>query len=144
MGKFGALAAKTSATYRVQIIDPLESTPIVDKDGKSAFIEVMSNDSETARTFDRENGKRVDRKMLAGRTNELLDDDPLARNAQRMAKLTVNWYLVDPETKEQIDVPFSEENAVELYSSPDTAWLYRQAVVGSGNLANFMQRSPKS
>lgn len=144
MGKFAGLAASTATGFRAPIIDPVESEPISDKAGKPAYIEVLSSDSEVARTFDRENGKRQDRKILAGRSNEVLDDDPHARNAARMAALTVGWYLVDPQTGEPIDVPFSDANAVELYSDPDTAWLYRTAFVGATTIANFMKRSPKT
>lgn len=143
--KFAGLsAAGVADTFNVVLISPETDLSIKDKAGKESYIEVMSQDSDVARAFNLERSKSVNRKVYGGRGQELMDEDDLTIGIARMARLSRGWYLVDPATKEPIDVEFSEENAIELYTATDTHWIYRQAVVGSAALRNFMRRAPKS
>jgi len=144
MSKFAGLAANVADSFKVVLISPETDLPIKDGDGKEAYIEVMSQDSDVARAFNLDQNKAINRKVFGGRGQELAETDDLAVSIARMAKLTRSWYLVDPSTGSLIDVPYSEADAVALYTAPETHWIYRQALVGSAALRNFIKRSPKT
>jgi hypothetical protein len=65
-------------------------------------------------------------------------------NIAKCAALTAGWHLVDPETLEPIDEPFTVENASELYSLPLTSWIWVQPWAAANNHVNFIKRSAKS
>lgn len=139
MSKFGALAAAVSETFRVTIIDPATDQPLKDRDGKEAFIEVISFDSDKGLAFDK--SKRTSQVQRAMRgASRVAQDDPLDEMQAKLAHVTVSWHLVDPETLEPIDVPCNEQNALELYTANGMQWLYRQVFVGANETANFMKR----
>jgi hypothetical protein len=142
--KFGQLAAATSETFRVELIDALTDTVIKDKAGKVAFIEVMSADSEVGRKFDKEQRAIFRRKQMKSRNGIVEGDDQLEENINKCAVLTKAWYLVDPATREEIAVPCTAENAVELYSAPGMNWLFLQPWVAAQNAANFIKRSART
>jgi hypothetical protein len=144
MSKFGALAANVSEAFKVEIIDPLTDEVIKDKDGKVAYVEVGSTDSDEARKFDKARRAVFTRRAIRGRNQEIIEDDQLEENIAKLARLTKSWHLVDPATQEVIDVPCNEANALELYSEPGTTYIYRQVWVGASGTANFIKRSPKS
>lgn len=139
--KFAALAANVADTYRVELIDPITDATLTDKDGNPAYIEVLSVDSETGRAFDAEARKRAFRAARKSRTGMPDDIDQLEENQQKLAKLTKGWRLVDPNTREIIDVPCNAAHAAELYSEPGMNWLFVQVWSGAANAGNFMKRT---
>jgi hypothetical protein len=136
--KFGGLSASVADTFKMPIISPVTDQPLKDKSGKEAFLELASADSEIGRKIARERQAAMTQRALRGRA--IAQDDPTEQNIALIAALTRSWYLVDLDGK-QIDVPFSLENATELYSDPGMAWLYRQAFVAANEVANFIKRS---
>lgn len=142
--KFAALAADVSDTYRVEIIDQVTDDILRDKEGKACYIDVLSTDSAVGRAFDADARKRTFRSARKSRTGMPDDIDQLEENQQKLAKLTRGWYLVDPSTREQIDVECSPENAFELYSEAGMNWLYIQVWAGAANAGNFMKRPSKT
>jgi hypothetical protein len=143
MGKFGSLAAPPADIFRVEIIHAKTDMLLRDKDGNVAWIEVESSDSEAGRAFDKE--ERAVSFRRARRSRNGIDDsvDQLEQNIAKTAALTRNWYLVDPETREKLDVPCTAENAKELYSAVGMNWLFVQPFTASHNAANFMSSSAK-
>jgi hypothetical protein len=142
--KFAGLAADVDQTITVELINPKTGEPICDKDGKASFIEVLSTDSPAGREFDKTRRKIVMTRAMRGR-NQLATEDQLEENQAKLAKLTRSWYLVDPDTREQIiDYPCTEENAKELYSFGGTAYVFRQVWLDASDPANFIGRSSKS
>ncbi|MGE0290332.1 MAG: hypothetical protein AB7I42_24890 [Bradyrhizobium sp.] len=144
MSKFSALAANVADAFRVELVDPISDDILRDLNGAPAYIDVLSTDSEAAREFDAEARKRAFRAARKSRTGMPDDIDQLEENQRKLAKLTRGWHLVDPGTREVIDVPFSERDALELYSEPGMNWLFQQVFVGAANAGNFMKRPASS
>ncbi len=141
MSKFAALAANVADTYRVEIIDEITDEVLKDKDGNPAYIDVLSTDSDAGREFDRELRAKQRRSAMKSRNGMPDDSDPLEENQRKLARLTKGWHLVDPNTREVIDVPCTPSNALELYSEKGTNWIFVQAWVGATKAANFMKRT---
>ncbi len=137
MSKFGSLAP-SDKPHRVNI--KLDGKQIFDKDGKPFFIDVYSEDSAAGRRFDKEQRDTA----IANARNGVEQPSPLEVNALKCAALTIGWHLVDPETREPIDVPFTVEDAQDFYSRPLTAWIWGQAWAAANNHANFIKRSAKA
>lgn len=137
MSKFAALSG-TGKPFRVLL--KLAGEPLVDKDGKQAYIEVHSEDSAIGRRFDKEWRDKTIAIATAG------DPQPSQHehNIAKTAALTAGWYLVNPDTLDQINEPCTPENALELYSMPDTGWIWFPAWTASNNNANFIKRSAKN
>ena len=134
-------AAIASEAFRVMIIDAVTDAPLVDRDGAPAYIDVLSADSPKAREFDKNQRAIYRRKAMKSRNGIVEGEDQLDENINKCAVLTAGWYLVDPATKEALDVPCTAENAVELYSAPGMNWLFVQPWAAAQNAANFIKRS---
>jgi hypothetical protein len=141
MSKFGNLSASVDETFKVVLIDPITDQPITTGEDppRQAYIEVLSADSDVGRSFDREQRSATMRR--AGRGRLQADDDGLEQNIAKLALLTRSWLLVDPVTREPIDVPCTPDNARELYSQGGTAYIFRQVFVEATAPANFIKRS---
>ncbi len=139
--KFGGMAASVSETFKMPIISPLTDKPLKDKSGKEAFIELLSADSDVGRKLDREQQQALTQRAMRG-NRAGVGDDALEQNILKLAALTRGWLLLDLDGH-PIDVAFSPQNAVELYSDPGMGWLYRQAFTAAHEVANFIKRSSK-
>jgi len=144
MGKFSALATNTSDAFKMPIIDPLTDAVLTDKDGKQAFLSLLSADSDAGREIDRKQNLQQIRKLRSGRNLQDDGDDLTDGQIEKLVALTVGWYLVDPASGEALDVPFSKENAVEFYNDPGMAYLRKQAWVFVNTAGNFIKRSSKA
>jgi len=142
--KFAALAADVSQSFKVEIIDQITDLPIVDKDGNKAFIEVLSTDSDAGRAFDKDQRSAYRRKAMKSRNGIAEPNDPFEENVAKCAALTKTWHLVDPFTREVIDVPCTVDNAKELYGEAGMNWLFVQVWVAANDAANFMNRSSRT
>jgi hypothetical protein len=143
--KFGSLLANVSKPFNVELVDPATDQVIRDRNGKAAYIAVWSTDSARSREYDKSKRKDLFLRAKASRTGSVAPDDPLDQNIAKCAALTEGWYLVDPVTLDQIDVPCTPENAVDLYSAPGAGWIFIQPWVEASSTANFLQRpSPNS
>lgn len=139
MSKFAALAANVSDPFSMPIVSPLTEAVLKDKADKEAFILFLSPDSDAGRKIDRAQAQQAFRKMRSGRN--LQDDDDLTeQQVDKLVAITVGWHLVDLDGN-ALDVPFSKENARELWTDPAMSWLRRQAWVFVSTAANFIRRS---
>jgi hypothetical protein len=143
--KFGGLAANVSETFRVELIDAVTDDVIRDKAGKAAYIDVLSFDSAEGRSFDKDNRARLRRSAMKSRTGMPEDSDQLEENIRKCAHVTKSWHLVDPLTRELIEVECTVDNAIELYGELGMNWLYVQVYAAAANAGNFIKRkSPTS
>ena len=140
MDKFGSLSAKVEKPFRVILLDPATDLPLKDKDGKEAYIDVLSAQSDAGRKFDRERQTQMARRAMRSR-NQVLDEDAFEINTAKTAALTVGWYLVDPSNGEPIDAAFSMEAALEFYRLPLAHPFFMQAFVAAHETANFIKSS---
>jgi len=147
MSKFGSLSVDTASKSKMPIILPGEIDPVQDEAGKEGYIEFLPWDSEPGRAFDRKQNSQARRNGFRQRSRaELLAEaestDIVVEQAERLAALATGWHLVGAD-RQVIDVEFSPSNALELFKSPETAWLRRQSWVYVANEANFMKNSSK-
>jgi hypothetical protein len=104
-----------------------------DAEGKTAYIDHYSSDSEIARKHQR----AVQRRRLAMRGRMKITPEELEAEATEvLAALTAGWYLVDLKGN-VIDLPFSQENARELYGNPAVGWLREQLDESTADRGNF-------
>lgn len=141
MSKFAALAIEVEKPSRMVLVHPVSRQPVRDKEGKEAFINLYSADSEMARKHQR----AVTRRQLAMRGRAKNTPEELEANAVGLlAALTApDWYLVDF-NGDPIDVPYSPENARELYTEPAVSWIREQVDEYVGDRGNFSKASSKS
>lgn len=143
MTKFAGLTLEVDKPSRMTIIHPVTNAPLRGRDGKEAFIELYSGDSEAAR----KHRMSVQRKRLAftgrrGRvttTPEEIEADGIAL----LVALTAGWNLLDLDGN-PLAVPFSSENARELYSEPGMSWLVEQIDTFASERENFSKASSKA
>jgi hypothetical protein len=135
--KFSGLELEVEAPFRLVLLHPVTRQPLRDSEGREAYIDHYSADSEIARKHQR----AVQRRRLAMRGRLKITPEELEAEATEvLAALTVGWHLVglkgDP-----IDTPFTPENARELYSDPRVAWLREQLDESAADRANFSKGS---
>lgn len=144
MSRFAALAASVSETYKCEYIDPVSDAVVKDKDGKVAFIEILSVDSPEGRIFDKDQRAVLRRKAMRSRNGLVEGNDQLEENIAKASVLVKSWHLVDPATREVIAVDCTPDAVTELFSSPGMNWLFAQVWVAANDTANFINRSPKT
>ena len=140
MSKFAGLSLPVDQTGKMKILHPLTQQVMVDKDGKEAFIEFYSKDSQRARTYLRNATQRkLDMRGRATVSAASLETE----NFGLCAELTKSWYLVDLEGG-KIDIECTTVNARELYADPATTWLYEQGDSFTAARGNFLKPSATS
>ena len=138
MSKFAGLGLAVEQPHRVTLSHPVTRKPLTDREGKQAYIDILSTDSPAARAWDR---KFRDRRIrMRGRMSAEEQD---ANNVDLLAHLTRGWYLVDLDGN-PLPVEFSEENARLLYDQPEAFWLTEQVNDAAGDRANFTKPSSTS
>lgn len=137
MSKFSALELAVDQPFRMVLVDPHTRQPIRDADGNEAYIEHYSADSEAARKHQRAISRR--RLAMRGRL-KLTPEEIEAEGIELLATLTIGWNLVGRDGT-KIDVPFSQENARELYSNPAIPWVKEQLDDSASERANFSKGS---
>lgn len=137
MSGFDALAFDTNATAKMEIESYKTGATLRDKEGKAAFIELLNVDSEAAQKRRKLSRKRLfdqmQKKKKFNYTPEQQDEDDLAY----LVGITKGWYLVDVNSGDSLDVPFTEDNARVLYSDPRFAWIKEQVQEFVADRANF-------
>jgi hypothetical protein len=118
----------------MKISHPSTGLPLIARDGREAFITVLSLDSKVAKDFDREVlDRRVSRRIRP--TASEIEQENLLKAAKLVASLP--WFLVDPTTLEAIEEPCTEANARELFS--ECPWVLEQVLEYAAARANFMK-----
>lgn len=136
--KFASLEFPVDEPGRMVIMHPGSNQPFRDAEGKEAYIDLLSGDSQKAQAFDR----RVLAQRIARRnpTTNLAVEEIEASQIDRMAHLTTGWSLVGRDGT-KLDVECNEANARELYSAPIMFWLREQVAFYQSNRANFFGAS---
>lgn len=133
MAKLEELELEVDAPSRMIVLDAVTSLPMKDRDGKEAYVEVYSSDSDIARRFKREiRTSRLRMRNPNGLNGQKIEDEEV----QLLAALTAGWYLVN-RSGEPIDLPFTPENALKLYANNKMAWLADQVNEHAAARANF-------
>ena len=136
MSKFAALALNPAG--RMLIVHPVTKKPLVDRGGQQAYIDLHSADSEAARKWRHAlTNKRLDAKVARMPSAEETEAEAFSF----LAAMTTGWYLLDTEGQ-PIDVPFTADNAAELYR--EVPWLRDQVDAYLGDRANFWKASSQS
>jgi hypothetical protein len=136
-GKFSGLELEVNAPFRLTLVHPVTRQPMRDEEGNPAYVDHYSADSEIARKHQRV----LQRRRLAMRGRIKITPEELEGEAvEILAALTAGWHLVDLKGN-VIDLPFSQENARELYSNSAVSWLREQIDESTADRANFSQGS---
>lgn len=140
MSKFAAIGLAVDKSSRMTIIDPFKRQPIRDKDGNEAYIDLLSKDSRVAKKHE---AAAVQRRLNMRGRMKLTQQELEAERLDLIAALTTGWYLLDFDGN-QMNVPFSEQSARELYADPGMAWLYEQADEHASDRGNYSKSSSAS
>lgn len=132
--KFASLGLEVDKPARMILVHPTNRQPLRDAKGKDAYIELYSSDSDIARRHQ----QAIQRRRLAqrGRTIRITPEELEAEAVEFLASLTAAWHLVGLRG-DHIDVPFSVENARELYAAAPLAWLREQVDEYVADRGNF-------
>lgn len=140
MSKFSALELPVDAPIHLVLTHPVTKQPLRDLEGKEAYIDHYSGDSEIARKHSR----AVQRRRLAMRNRGKITPEELeAESVELLAALTTGWYLVALD-RTPIEVPFTPENARELYSNPAVAWIRELVDESASDRGNLSPASSSS
>lgn len=140
MSKFGSMALAVDVTARMSVLHPFMQEPLVDKQGKVAFIELRSKDSDRARSYTR----NITQRKLDMRGRAVLSAASLENEDYGLlAELTVGWHLVDLDGNE-IDLPCTTVSARELYAEPGMTWLKEQVEAFTSARGNFSKPAAKT
>jgi hypothetical protein len=140
MNRVSGLELEVNAPFRLILVHPVTRQPMRDTEGNSAYIDHYSADSEIARKHQR----AVQRRRLAMRGRMKITPEELEAEATEiLAALTAGWYLVDLKGN-VIDLPFTQENARELYANPAVGWLREQLDESTADRSNFSLGSSTS
>jgi hypothetical protein len=139
MNKFSGLELEVEAPFRLVLLHPVTRQPLRDAEGKEAYIDHYSMDSEIARKHQR----AVQRRRLAMRGRLKITPEELeAETVDLLVALTVGWYLVDLKGN-PIDLKFTQQDARDLYSDHTIPWLREQLDESAADRANF-SRGPST
>jgi len=133
MSKFDAISLNVETPHRVLLLLP-NGDEWNDVDGKQAYIDVLSTDSEKNADASRE---IADRRMKG---EEFTGE---AEMRARLPFLTCGWHLIGFDGK-VISDEYSLEAAKELYSGRARDFITRQVVAGAFNPSNFMPAPPSA
>lgn len=137
MSKFAGMALEVDKPSRMVIVHPVSRQPLRDAEGKEAYIELYSGDSDVAKKHHR----AVQRRRLAMKGRGKITPEELeAEHVEFLGALTVGWYLVDL-SGAPISVPFSPENARDLYAEAALSWVREQVDEFTGDRGNFSKAS---
>lgn len=130
MSKFASLALATERASRCLLKHPVTKRPLVDAEGRQAYVDVLSLDSAAVHATELEIGRN---RIEAGK---LSIEDLNEETPAKLAAATTGWFLVGLDGA-VIDVPFSAANARELYSEPALAWIREAVLAHARDRGNF-------
>lgn len=133
MTKFAGLGIAVDKPARVTLLHPVTGQPIRRTDtGEPAWIDILSADSKAARDHERE----MQNRRLRSRARRISAEEIEAEGVELLVALTKGWSLAALDG-EPLDVPFSPDNARELYSTPELAFIRRQVNEAAADAGNF-------
>lgn len=129
------LRLKTGEPGKVPLLHPATGAPLKAKDGSQAYIAILSRDSGEWQRRERDVSERRARRGADGLRYTL--EEAAADLTETLALMTRGWVLVDL-FGDPLDLPFSFEAALAVYSDDGLAWIRDQVASGSANRALFM------
>ena len=133
MSLFDALSLKVETPHRVLLLLP-NGEEWKDADGKQAYIDVLSTDSDKNAEASREiSDRRMNGEEFSGE----------AEMRARLPFLTCGWYLLNF-AGQMVSDTYSLEAARDLYSGRARDFITRQVVAGAFNPSNFMPAPPSA
>lgn len=138
--KFAAMTLPVDKPARMTIVHPITRNPMRDAEGKEAYVDVYSADSEVARKHQRTTQRRRLNVAQRGGRAKISVEEIEADATDFLAVLSAGWYLLALDGA-VIDVPFSIENARELYAAGGMSWLREQVDEFAADRGNFSQAS---
>jgi hypothetical protein len=139
MGKFDGLEIEADKPERMPILHPATRQQLVAADNPEdvAYLDLYSGDSEVRRKHDR----TITKRNLARRTRKEPDPEEIENDVVELfVVMTAGWRLISLDGK-PMDVPFSKDNARELYRSSNLMWLREQADQWVSDRGNFLRAS---
>lgn len=142
MSRFAGLGLAVEQTARMTITSPVTGMPLRLKgaDGKdteeTAWIELLSLDSETARRHQRAAQDR----RLGQRARKLKAEELDAEGLEQLVALTKDWRLADL-SGAPLDIACDPAAARELYGTPAFAWLKEQVDLFVADRGNWRPTS---
>lgn len=135
--------ATQDITYRMEVIHPVSGLPMKGPDGATAWVELLSVNSEAAEAWKRQQFEAMQRHRNRRNAVESYDATQ-QKSAHLLAQLTVDWNLPVDIAGRPIDLPFSRERAEELYAHPRMSWLRKQVDEAIADDANFIDASART
>lgn len=136
--KFAGMNLPVDTPAKLVLVHPTTRQPLRNDTGEEAYILLYSNDSEIARNH---NLAIQRRRLRAARGRMRIEPEEIeADTVELFARLTAGWLLVGLDGA-VLDVPFSVENARELYAAPPLAWVREQVDEFVADRGNFSQPS---
>lgn len=134
---FSQISISVEKPARVLLVHPGTRAPLICADGEQAYIDVVSEDSDRAQAAQRET---YDRRVKVGKPSTSPAEDLEQTEISSIVASTTGWKLNFSLRKggEPIDIPFTEENARQVYSSPGMAWIFAQVNAFRKDRANFV------
>lgn len=131
------MALPVDKPARMTILHPIANEPMADTAGGPAYIDLYSADSDRARSYNRKvSQRRLDMRGRAVITAASLESE----NYGLLAELTAGWHLVGLDG-EKMDLPFTTQNARDLYTDAGMSWLREQIDAFAGARGNFLKPS---
>jgi len=145
MSKFSALGVPTDQTARLELMHPYTGQPLRSSPNGSgeepvtAYIDLLPVTSTVGKMHDR---AMLDKNLRRG-VRRLSAEELEADQIEKLSKLTKGWQLVGLDGA-KMDVEFSQSNARELYSFPESAWITDQIRSFVEDFGNFKQAASKN
>lgn len=137
MSKFDALALPVDATGRMVIKHPTTGATLRDRDGKEAYIDLYSGDSEVA---ERQRRAITNDRLSMRNRNKITSERLESEGLELLVALTTGWNLVALDGS-PIDLAFSPQEARNLYGDRRMRWLREQVDEFTADRANFVKAS---
>lgn len=141
--KFAGLELAVDKPQRLTLLHPNTRQPLRDKKGEEAWIDLYSADSDVARKHNRAIQRRLLNVSARGQRIKRTPEELEAEGLDLLVALTTGWRLVSL-SGDHMDVPFTAENARELYGAPSMAWLREQVDEFAADRGNFSGASSPS
>lgn len=137
MGKFDSIALPVDKPARMLIEHPITGLPLKGPNGEEGYIDLFAfPDSDAAKKQQRVVSDRRIARARGNRGRAPTAAEIEAENVEMLTVLTVGWRLVSLDGQ-VLDVPFTTENARELYAEGKMGWLREQVDEFTAKRSNF-------
>lgn len=136
MTRFAAMALDTETPRRMTIINPATRAPLIDHDGREAYMEILSITGPAAQRARAD----IQQRRIDQRTRRVTVEESEREALAIVAACVRGWYLVGFDGS-AVAEPYSPAAAVELLSDPAMRWLADQALAFADSAGNFLPGS---